>query len=89
MLIDFVVLKSLVVDLLKEEYDHKTILQVGDPLSESLDWRIPVRLMLGPPTAENLAQEFLDETMVRLKGQIKTVKVRFWETSNCYAEASF
>ena len=90
MLIDFVLLKERVVNPLMEVFDHVTILQEGDPLLELLPG--PVIDLETPPTAETLAQIFLQELIGNLKHikgiRIENSKVRFWETSNCYAEAS-
>ncbi len=96
MLIDFVVLKERVVNPLMGLYDHATILQKGDPL---LDTRVNLGNLVtttSPPTAETLAQYFLDYMLDELgyefNGEgpvVKKGKVRFWETTNCYAEASF
>lgn len=92
MLIDFVLLKERVVNPLMEIFDHATILQEGDPLLEILtDSRRVIDLQY-PPTAETLAQIFLQELISNLKHlsgtRIINSKVRFWETTNCYAEAS-
>ena len=99
MLLDFVTLKERVVNPLMGLYDHATILQKGDSLLEAFEgYVLPsgycprVVVITSPPTAETLAQYFLDYMLDELDGVgtwIKKARVRFWETSNCYAEASF
>ncbi len=90
MLIDFVILKEKVVVPLMR-FDHRTILQVGDPLLKRWEDRTRPIVLNEPPTAETLAQKFLQEMITSLKensGRIVNGRVRFWETTNCYAEAS-
>ena len=93
MLIDFILLKERVVNPLMGLYDHATILQKGDPMIEYLEGPRVV-VITSPPTAETLAQYFLDYILAEFftindQEIVKKAKVRFWETSNCYAEVSF
>ena len=87
MVLDFDRIKGTVRDWVMRHLDHVTILQEGDPLLESIGGRLVT--MSHPPTAEMLAAAILKDglyNLVYLNGGSATV--RFWETSNCYAEAS-
>ncbi len=75
MVVDFKRVKN-VIDALG---DHKTILQVGDPLVEVLERRTEVRVLPYAPTAENLCR-YLMESIPH------ATRVRVWESEDCYAE---
>ena len=85
MVIDFGDIKSTVGDYLKNTLDHKTILQQGDSLKETLPPQDTV-VIEGPPTAENISKMILVHSAPIFQGQRMSVKL--WETSDSYAQCS-
>lgn len=87
--IDFSSVKQIVGGWLDHAWDHGFILQVGDPLIEAFNKdESKLYLVNVPPTAENLSLLLLEEANARLQGYgVRVVKVRCWETPNCYADA--
>jgi len=75
MVVDYRAIK----DYIKSEFDHRLILWRGDPLVERLDGLTALKLMHGPPTAENLALLILDD--------VQAEKVRVHESNDNSAEA--
>lgn len=90
MVLDFGLLKDGVRDWVIRHFDHTTILQESDSLVETVDGRLVT--LSHPPTAEMLCAIILRDGVIRmLKDQIPEIRkgtVRFWETRDCYAEAS-
>jgi len=85
MIIDFGDIKSTVGDYLKNTLDHRTFLQEGDSLIESLSEEDTI-IIKGPPTAENISRMILAHSTSIFPGQKMSVKL--WETSDSYAQCS-
>jgi 6-pyruvoyltetrahydropterin/6-carboxytetrahydropterin synthase len=88
--IDFAVLKSLVGGWLEQEWDHKMILKCDDPLGTLLlDEAKHIYYLPTNPTAENMARYLLDEICPELlrSTDVDVMRVKLWETENCYAVA--
>jgi len=85
MVIDFGDISSSVGEFVKHNLDHKTFLQIGDPLieAESLNSE-EVVITLGPPTAENLCVMILRQSSPLLPG--RDISIKLWETEDSYAE---
>lgn len=87
--IDFGAIKEIVGGWVDEKWDHGFLMERGDPIAIWLEANAMKAAVLDfPPTAENLAQELLRVAygLLRDKG-IRVVRVRLWETPNCYADA--
>jgi 6-pyruvoyltetrahydropterin/6-carboxytetrahydropterin synthase len=89
--IDFSVLKERVGGWIDQAWDHKFIANSEDgAIIEFLDSAgFPVFILQDNPTAENMAKFLLQEcsdTLMAGTG-VRVVKVRIWETENCYADA--
>lgn len=90
--IDFGVLKERVGGWLDREWDHTTLVDGTQDaaLADFLDAQgYPKRVVRldGPPTAEVMAQVILHRADTLLAGSgVSVVKVRLYETPNCYAE---
>lgn len=87
--IDFSVLKEVVGKWIDDYLDHGTILNQDDTvpatMCQSQGWK--QYLMVGNPTAENLAEVIFDTASSLLTPYfIRVSKVRLYETPNCYAE---
>ena len=84
--VDFSEIKAKVGKFVAEQWDHASLLNAADEkliaLCRENDWR--VYLMQSNPTAENIAAELLRIAQSLLS--VKVVRVRIWETPNCYAE---
>lgn len=88
MVLDFGELKNMWWEPIEASYDHRTILESGDPLENVLPAGDLIILPEGtPPTAENLAQGFVNGLRSRLPG-FSRYRVRVYETATSYAEAS-
>lgn len=92
--IDFGALKELVGGWIDRYWDHTTILAADDPHAlmlrdeqNRMNPDKPVFLLDGPPTAEVMAR-FLHGRAAELLASagIEVVRVRLYETPNCYAE---
>jgi len=87
MVMDFRDLKDAVVSSVLSKLDHSTILQSGDPLARAdrlVEYGKHV-LVARPPTAEVIAHYIVDE-LTRQLTTVSNIKVRFWESRDCYAE---
>ena len=87
--IDFSVVKSTLCQWLEDNWDHKFLVWKKDPLAAELQLLDPYGVVLVPfnPTAENMAQAFLEDIAPHLlhgKG-VRLVKVRIEETRKCSA----
>lgn len=87
--IDFSKIKEVVGGWIDERWDHGMILNSEDPIISYFRHYGGTRLyvMDRNPTAENMA----DELFTIAKGllspyNLRVVKVRLWETPNCFAE---
>ena len=93
--VDFGAVKDVVGRWVDDHLDHGTILSAHDPavvLLEEIEGAGGVAqklyLMDGNPTAENLATLLLERSRELLAPRgVDVVRVRVWETPNCYAEA--
>lgn len=101
--IDFSAIKNIAGKWIDEKWDHGFILHQGDTAAQKalaafemfMDGPAPgvpfaqkTYFMPYNPTAENMAK-YLQEVILPkiLPPEIKPVKVRIWETENCYADA--
>jgi len=90
MVIDFKRLKQ-VIQRITDQWDHRTVLEVGDPLIEMIG-EDQVRMMARRPTAENMAMVLRDHVVVALQAKdagITELRVRLWEARDSYAEVSW
>jgi 6-pyruvoyltetrahydropterin/6-carboxytetrahydropterin synthase len=87
--IDFSVLKERLGGWVERNWDHGVILHQGDPLVTRDEIFGKLAHIPYNPTAENMAHFLLHEVAPeQLEGTgVVVVKVRVWETPNCYAEA--
>lgn len=87
-IVDFGVVKREVGGWLEKYLDHAFIAQRGDAIGEKIEEAgLPVYWMAVAPTAENLAGVIFGVTYDLLAPyHIDVVKVRCWETPNCWAE---
>lgn len=96
--IDFGVMKTVIGAWVDEHWDHTTL--VGCQDASLLEWCVDEAKRLGKrlpyvlesePTAENIAAALLRKGQQLLDDagfdHIRVVKVRVWETTNCYADA--
>ena len=87
MIIDFGDINGTIGEWVKDILDHKTILQYGDPLFETLP-TTDTYTVQGPPTAENISNEILRHCELMELSRDYNYKVRLWETEDSYAECS-
>jgi 6-pyruvoyltetrahydropterin/6-carboxytetrahydropterin synthase len=93
--IDFSVIKNILCQWLEDNWDHKMLLWLKDPMAgylrncyqfgiDPLTWVVSLSCN---PTAENLAQYFCEDIAsgLLLGTNVKLVEVTVWETSKCYA----
>jgi 6-pyruvoyltetrahydropterin/6-carboxytetrahydropterin synthase len=87
--IDFTVVKERIGGWIDQHWDHQTILHEDDvELQQSLQFHKVFRLPSNP-TAEHMAQYLLHHVCPQeLPLNVQAVKVRLWETENCYADAT-
>ena len=86
--VDFSVIKARVGGWIAEQWDHAAIVNAEDtPLLGLLEGIGERRVyhLAGNPTAENIAAELLRVASAML-APIRVVRVRIWETPNCFAE---
>lgn len=92
--IDFSAIKEIVGTWLDDNWDHGMVVQFGDPMAEYLR-ALPSKVYeLGtaeaplPPTAENMSAFLLTVAQDLLTPRsIRVVKIRCYETPNCYADS--
>lgn len=92
MVIDFSVIKEIFGGWIDENLDHNMILFKDDPdlhlIQQCSGLKKPFVVPFNP-TAENLAAFLLEKGNELLSDSlVKIVKIKLWETSNCYVEAS-
>jgi 6-pyruvoyl-tetrahydropterin synthase len=87
-IVDFGQVKREVGGWLDKYLDHAFIAQRGDAIGELIEKAgLPVHWMVVPPTAENLAGYVFGVAYDLLAPfHIEVVKLRCWETPNCWAE---
>jgi 6-pyruvoyltetrahydropterin/6-carboxytetrahydropterin synthase len=91
--VDFSVIKGEVGKWLDDNWDHTTVIHKDDPLLGALQSDPmalkPPYVVDWNPTAENMAK-FLQQKSTDLLGEynIEVVRVRVYETPNCYSEAT-
>lgn len=89
--IDFSVLKDRVGGWIDEHWDHKFIMWENDRELEGhgLNYITPVFTLPDNPTAENMARYLLNVVgpAVLADTGCGLIRVRLWETENCYADA--
>jgi len=86
--IDFGVIKEMIGGYIDGNWDHRTMLFASDPLIGMIDDDESVVPSLTNPTAENIAATILKMQHLLDGSGVEIVKVRVWETPNCYAEAT-
>lgn len=88
MIIDFGDLKRMVEPLL-DVWDHRMVLQMGDPL---VAWLASIQVTKDsvvvidrPPTAENLATLLLEALQEKMGLMPSPIRITFWETEDSFA----
>lgn len=85
--VDFSEVKRLVGGWLDENLDHGMILQHDDSMVDVLKMHgQKLFAMEHAPTAENLSKLVYEQAVRLLKAPLRVVRVRCWETPNCYAD---
>lgn len=93
--VDFGVLKEVVGRWVDEHWDHSLLLHPADPLWRAAVWDPEVIQGKQPfampsdrpnPTAENIAAVLCGVAAGLLPPELTVVKVRVWETPNCFAD---
>ncbi len=83
MVVDFKAIQRVLGGWIRENWDHRMILQTGDPLLAALtELQEPVYELEGPPTAENLAAHLFH---VARDAGLPVSAIRFWETPTSMA----
>lgn len=90
--VDFGVVKERLGGWIDNNWDHTAILHLQDkPLGDVLERMTGQKCYYLPynPTAENMGRYLLQEVCPALfrEKHLHCVKIRLWETPNCYAEA--
>lgn len=89
MVVDFSCIKTVIGGWIDSQFDHNILLNPDDPQIKHIlgtEERPPYIMTTGNPTAENIAKEIYNRTHKLLPEMIKMVKVRVYETPNCYAD---
>lgn len=92
--IDFSVVKAQVGAWIDDNWDHNLMLHPDDPLlkmtvdfaKEAFAGKDPYVMQTGNPTAENIAKELFFKAAALMPASIRIVRVRVWETPNCFAD---
>lgn len=92
--VDFGVIKELIGGWIDHNWDHRTMLQSGDPiipaLAETLAHEEHMIIVDLNPTAENICGILWSQIIAMLtesgQRQLRLQRLRIWETPNCYAE---
>lgn len=92
--VDYGVIKERVGGWIDEHLDHGLILWDADRTLSVLrslrvggDEHQKIYLLHVNPTAENLAAHLLEKATELLPDDVTPIRVRVWETPNCYADA--
>ncbi len=90
-IVDFGVIKEKLSSWIDENWDHNAILwendkELGDAIASSTSQKI--FYLPTNPTAENIADYLFSVVCPRLfvNDSLQCLKIRVWETPNCYAE---
>jgi len=67
-------------------WDHRTLLNPMDPLVKQLPAEQVVLMENGNPTAENMAEDLYDSIYGELPDGVQLVRVRLYETPNCWVD---
>lgn len=91
--IDFSVLKERLGGWIDKQWDHGFIIDSADDEALTALRAVPgqkIYQMPENPTAENMAKHLLHDIapLVLSDTAVEIVRVRLWETPNCYAEVS-
>ena len=87
MVMDFGDIKRLLGAWIDENWDHGMLLQAGDPMIPMLEFGgCKHWVMMGPPTAEEMAKELYAKAVELLPDSIFVERVRLYETPNCHAD---
>ncbi len=84
--VDFGVVKQVVGGWVDEHWDHRMLLNSADPMVETLLAEKPYIFKQCNPTAEIIAKELFLLSISLLGGYLDVVRVRVYETPNCWAE---
>lgn len=84
--VDFGVVKQVVGGWVDEHWDHRMLLNSADPMVETLLPEKPYIFKQCNPTAEIIAKELFLLSISLLGGYLDVVRVRVYETPNCWAE---
>jgi 6-pyruvoyltetrahydropterin/6-carboxytetrahydropterin synthase len=83
MVVDFAEIRRVLEEWIDAHWDHRMILERGDPMAAVLTERgEPVHELDAPPTAENLARRLYD---VAKAAGLPVAAIRFWETERSMA----
>ena len=83
MVVDFGEIRRVLETWIDANWDHRMILEKGDPMARVLAERgEPVHEMDAPPTAENLARRLY---VVAREAGLPVRAIRFWETERSMA----
>jgi len=83
MVVDFGEIRRVLETWIDANWDHRMILEQGDPMARVLAERgEPVHELDAPPTAENLARRLYE---VAAKAGLPVRAIRFWETERSMA----
>jgi len=83
MVVDFGEIRRVLETWIDANWDHRMILEKGDPMAPVLKERgEPVHLLDAPPTAENLARRLFE---VAAGAGLPVTAIRFWETERSMA----
>lgn len=90
-IIDFSVIKTSLCQWLEDNWDHRTLIWIQDPVGGDLKQLFPGSVVLVPfnPTAEQMAQYLLQiiGPCQLLESGVTLTAVRVWETRKCSATA--
>ena len=91
--VDFGVIKELLGDWINDNWDHTTVLFDKDKvLGKAITTSTGQKIFYLPanPTAENMAEYLMHSVCPKLFGKlpIECVRIRLYETPNCYAEVT-
>lgn len=83
MVVDFARIRAVVKEWIDANWDHRMLLERGDPIGPVLEEQgEPVRYLDGPPTAENMARRLCE---VARDAGLPVVAVHLWETDGSVA----
>lgn len=89
MVMNFGSLKSLMMDVIHDKFDHKFIIEKDEPRFEDFMKAVGsdgVVVMTSPPTAENLIIVICNLLQSFLRPGVKITKIRLQETYQCWVE---